>query len=243
MRDFPVQAPPPLEAPLQVGLGRLGPALRWLASVQGAWPPYVPEVVRRVVVDGGGDVADAVEQGAALADELADSGVQLAVVSATADQVAGVVLAAALLDLEPVHAVGTAAGPDWAALTVGVRDGLRTARAHDRDPVGLLGASGSPALGRLTGLLAQSAVRRTPVLLDGSPLVCAAALAADHLAPGAAAWWLAGQQPPNPAARRAVTALGLAPLLDLGLALPLGADLALSVLEQAVRSLAEDLAG
>jgi len=243
VRDVVVQAPVALDAPHLAGLGRLGPALRWLATVQGAWPPYVPSVVRRVVVDDSGDTDSAFEQGAALADELADSGVQLVVVSATADQVAGVVLAAALLDLEPVHAVGTSAGPDWAALTVGVRDGLRAARAHDRDPVGLLAASASPGLGRLTGLLAQSAARRTPVLLDGSPLVCGAALAAERLAPGAAAWWLAGQEPPNPAARRALTDMRLTPLLDLGLALPLGGDLALSVLEQAVRFVTQDPPG
>jgi len=243
VRAFPVEAPPALDAPLRVDLGRLGPALRWLAAVQGAWPPYVPAVVRRVVVDDGGDTGGVIEEGAGLADELADSGVQLVVVSSTADPVAGVMLAAALLDLEPVHAVGTSAAPDWAALTIGVRDGLRAARAHDRDPVALLAASTSPGLGRMAGLLAQSAARRTPVLMDGSPLVCGAGLAAEQLAPGAAAWWLAGQQPPNPAARRALNDLRLTPLLDLALALPLGGDLALSVLEQAVRFVAEDPPG
>ena len=51
------------------------------------------------------------------------------------------------------------------------------------------------------------------------------------------AWWWAGQQPPNPAAARALIELSLPPLLDLGLALPLGAELALGVLLQSVEHL------
>ena len=246
----------PLEVTRPVGvgapdrsLGRLGPALAWLAAAQGAWPPHAPTTVRHLRLGGtgprGGDPADGhpadedpgegdLQAGIAQADELADAGVDLVVLTATGDQVPGIVVAATLLYLEPVHAVGTVATADWVAVTTGVRDGLRAGMAHLGDPVGLLRTVASPDLTRATGLLAQCAVRRTPVLLDGSATVCGAALVAERLAPGGAAWWLAGQAPPNPAAAKALTALGLTPLLDLELALPLGADLALSVLLQAI---------
>ena len=221
----PAAVPPPPRA-----LGRLGPALAWLAAAQGAWPPVAPSNVRRVVAEDGSTRAE----GQAEADRLVDGGGDLFVLGSAGDQVAGLVVLAALLDLEPVQAVGTAAGDDWARLTTGVRDGLRDARMHVGDPDGLLKAVGSPPLARLTGLLAQAAVRRTPVVLDGAPLTAAAAVLAERLAPGAPAWWLAGQVPPAPAARLGLADLGLTGLLDLGLGLPEGADLARSVLEQAI---------
>lgn len=230
MKRLVVPAPTVVAAPPR-SLGRLGPALAWLAGAQGAWPPVVPRDVRRVVADDDGGSRD---EGQAEADRLADGGADLLVVGASGDQVPGLVVLSALLDLEPVQAVGTAAAQDWARLTTGVRDGLRGARMHVGDPDGLLTSVDSPALARLTGLLAQSAVRRTPVVLDGAPLTAAAALLAERVAPGAPAWWLAGQVPPAPAARLGLADLGLVGLLDLGLDRPEGADLARSVLEQAV---------
>ena len=245
MRSFRVDAPTDVDGEL-AGLGRLGPALTWLAAAQGAWPPREPTAVARVLLSDDhaatGDVEDPVEAGAAQADELADRGTDLVVLSSAAGAVPGVVVAAAMLALEPVEAVGTSTGSasspggaaGWASLTVGVRDGLRRARPHLGDPLGLVDAAGSEALARATGMLAQCAVRRTPVLLDGSAVVCGAALVAERLAPGGCAWWLPGQAPPSPAAARALVELGLTPLLDLSLDLPLGAELALSVLLQAV---------
>lgn len=224
-----VQVPEPVGA-ADPSLGRLGPALCWLAAAQGSWPPVVPGAPRRVVVEHGGGR----EEGEREADRLADAGCDLLVAGARSDPVPGLVVLAALLDLEPVHAVGTAAGPRWALLTTGVRDGLRSARLHVGDPDGLLADVGSAPLSHLTGLLAQCAVRRTPVVLDGSPTTAAAAMVADRIAPGAAAWWLAGQVPPSPAGRKGLADLGMHGLLDLGLDLPEGADLARSVLEQAV---------
>jgi nicotinate-nucleotide--dimethylbenzimidazole phosphoribosyltransferase len=229
VRRLAVERPEPVgTAPPE--LGRLGPALVWLATVQGAWPPRVPTSPQRLVVADGGSL----EEGMAAADQLADAGCDLLVVGSAGDPVPGLVALAALLDLEPVSAVGTTGGVDWAAFTVGVRDGLRTARMHVGDPVGLLRVAGSAGLAHLTGLLAQSAVRRTPVVLDGAPATAAAALLAERLAVHAPAWWLAGQVPPAPAARRGLEDIGLTGLLDLGLALPQGAELAESALVQAV---------
>lgn len=219
------QVPPP-------ELGRLGPALLWLASVQGAWPPAAPKAVRNVVVDTGSTR----REGQARADTLADDGCDLLVLGAAGDPVPGLVALSALLDLEPVAAVGTVAGPDWARLTTGVRDGLRTARMHVGDPDGMLKTIGSPVLAELTGLLAQSAARRTPVVLDGSALTAAAAMLAERIAPGAPAWWLAGQVPPLPAARKGLADIGMSGLLDLELGGPEGADLAWILLKKGLRA-------
>lgn len=205
-------------------LGRLGHALQWLAAAQGNWPPRTPRPLTVVVHAPAPDTS--LESGAARADAAADSGTDLLVVGSAGDQGAGLVLAAALLGLEPVRAVGTGASVDWTRLTVTVRDGLRLAKTHLGDPPALLEAAGGGAVAELTGLLAQAAVRRTPVVLDGSPLVIGAALVAERLAPGARRWWLAGQAPPSPGAAAALVDLRLTPLLDLGLAGPDGADLA-----------------
>ena len=229
MSRYPVDVPEPVRG-ADPSLGRLGPPLERLAALQGAWPPAPPRSVRSLVVDEPGTVED----GVAAADAAADAGVDLLVLGAGGDPVPGRVVAAALLDLEPVQAVGTATGGDWAARTVGVRDGLRACRGLLGDPVRLLAAAGGPTLPRLAGLLAQSAVRRTPVLLDGSALLTGAALVAERLAPGASAWWLAGQAPVSPAARAALADLHLEPLLDLGLERPEGAAVALAVLQQAL---------
>lgn len=236
MSRFPVASPATTQA-APAGWGRLAPALERLAAAQGAWPPTAPRSVRTVVVpDGRGPGLDA---GVREADDAADAGVDLLVLASSGDQVAGLVVAAVLLGLEPVEAVGTSAGPDWAARTVGVRRGARACREHRHDPDALLAGLGDGPTGRLAGLLAQSAVRRTPVLLDGSPGVAGAALLASRLAPGAQQWWLAGQSPVAPGAARALDALGLEPLLDLGLERPEGAALAQLVLLGAVE-LVED---
>lgn len=232
MRRIKVPPPTAIEQVPPAELGRLGPALAWLASVQGGWPPVVPKAVRSVVVDKGSSRKD----GQARADALADDGCDLLVLGAAGDAAPGLVVLSALLDLEPVAAVGTVAGPDWVRLTTGVRDGLRTARMHVGDPDGMLKAVGSLGLAELTGLLAQSAARRTPVVLDGSALTAAAALLAERIAPGAPAWWLAGQVPPLPAARKGLADLGMSGLLDLGLGGPEGADLAWTVLRKGLRT-------
>jgi len=216
-----------------LGLGALGAALGALGGAQDRWPPDLG-AVRTLHADdltaadgqGGGLAA-----GAAQADALADAGVRLLVVDGASEERPDVlVLLAALLSLEPVAAVGTDPEPGWAGTVVAVRDGLPAARRHGSDVTALLDAVAAPRTAVLAGLLARSALRRTPVLLDGRADVVAAALLADRLCPGAAGWWLAGATPARPAARRALDELGLPALLDLGLRRPGGASLAFTVL-------------
>ena len=221
MTARPQRFPPP------AGLGRLGAGLAWLAGAQGAWPPVAPRQRRSLDVVSG----EGVGAGRAEADALADAGVDLLVLEAWGDPAAAVAVICALLDVEPVLALGTAASAGWAERLVAVRDGLRAARAHVGDPERL---AADPVLGRVVGLLAQSPVRRTPVVLGGSPVVAAGALVAERMVPDARHWWLAGTTPVTTAATLALTDLALEPLLDLGLTVPGGAQLAADLLVRGV---------
>ena len=214
--DPPARLSPPPE------LGRLGVALAWLAGAQGAWPPQVPARRHAVEVTTGGLAA-----GIAAADALVDSGVDLVTVEGPPADRAALVAFCVLLDVEPVVAVGTAAATGWTELVVAVRDGIPSARGLLGDPERL---ADDDVFGQATGLLAELAVRRTPVVLGHSPLLAAAALLADRIAPGARRWWLAAAPGQGTAARKAYAELELDPLLDLGLTVRGAAALATDLL-------------
>src|SRR5439155_5668596 len=127
--------------------------------------------------------------GRALADEEVDAGADLLIpaslgVGATTP---AATLVAALTNTEPVAVIGRGSGIDdagWIRKAAAVRDALRRARPHVRDPLTLLRVAGGADVAALTGFCVQAALRRTPVLLDGL-VVGAAALLADELAKGA----------------------------------------------------------
>ncbi len=190
-------------------------------------------------------VAGAVALGRTVVDEEVDSGADVIVpgsLGAGATTPAAV-LVAALTGAEPVAVVGRGSGIDdaaWMRKAAAVRDALRRARPHVRDPLALLRTVGGADLAALTGVLVQAAARRTPVLIDGL-VVGAAALLADELAPGARDWWLVAQRSPEPAMVLATEHLELPPLLDLGVRAGdgTGALTALPLLQMAARLLAE----
>jgi nicotinate-nucleotide--dimethylbenzimidazole phosphoribosyltransferase len=183
--------------------------------------------------------------GRALADEEVDAGADLLVpaslgVGATTP---AATLVAALTATEPVAVIGRGSGIDdagWMRKAAAVRDALRRARPHVRDPLALLRVAGGADLAALTGFCLQAALRRTPVLLDGL-VVGAAALLADELAAGAREWWLLAQRSPDPAMTLVEEHLGLTPVLDLGIRLGdgTGAVAAVPLLQMAARLLAE----
>ena len=215
---------PLLPASPPAALGGLGPAVLRLTTVQRAWPPRRPA---RVVRPG---PAHGLEEGAAVADALVDEGADLVVVPGGGPTGPALAALAVLLDLEPVGAVGTTAVPGWAALVGQVRDGLRAGRDSRGDPARLLEVLEATELAGLTGTITRCVARRTPVLLSGAADVWAAALLAERRTPGTWTGLLAGCSPPPGAAALARAELGLAPVLDLHLAAPEGAELALGVL-------------
>lgn len=187
--------------------------------------------------------AAAVAAGRAIADEEVDAGADLLIAGdmGIGNTTPATTLIAALTRSEPVAVIGRGTGIDdtgWARKATAIRDALYRARAVVTDPVGLLRVCGGADLAAMAGFLAQAAVRRTPVLLDGV-VVTAAALVADELAPGAKAWWRAGHRSTEPAHTVALQRLELEPIVDLGMHLGegSGAAVALPVLRAAVATL------
>ena len=190
------------------------------------------------------EVLAAVQAGRAIADEEVDGGADLLIAGdmGIGNTTPATALIAALTGSEPVAVVGRGTGIDdagWARKTSAIRDALYRARSVVADPLGLLRVCGGADLAAMAGFLAQAAVRRTPVLLDGV-VVTAAALVAEELAPGARAWWQAGHRSTEPAHTLALRRLDLEPILDLGMRLGegSGAAVALPVLRAAVATLA-----
>ncbi|MCJ7858570.1 nicotinate-nucleotide--dimethylbenzimidazole phosphoribosyltransferase [Corynebacterium kalidii] len=178
-----------------------------------------------------------VDEGREAADGVADAGTPLLLTgtlgtgaTTTAAAVVGV-----LCNIEPVKVVGKGGGSrgitdeQWKHKTVAIRDLMFRARPYRRRPVDATAATeildilGSPDLAFTAGLLAQSATRRTPVVLDGVSGL-AAGLLADALTPGASRWWLLPDIPTEPGAAAAARRLSLQPVVDH----PLGAPAAAS---------------
>jgi len=190
------------------------------------------------------EAAAAVQAGRAIADEEVDAGADLLIAGemGIGNTTPAATLIAALTGSEPVAVIGRGTGIDdagWARKVSAIRDALHRARAAVADPLALLRVCGGADLAAMAGFLAQAAVRRTPVLLDGV-VVTASALVAEQLAPGASAWWQAGHRSAEPAHTLALQQLQLEPILDLGMHLGegSGAAVALPVLRAAVATLA-----
>jgi nicotinate-nucleotide--dimethylbenzimidazole phosphoribosyltransferase len=196
---------------------------------------------------------DALRLGARIADEEIDGGADLLVAGdmGIGNTTVAAALIAGLTGAEPVAVVGRGTGIDdarWMTKAAVVRDALRRLRrAHQElgggppDAELALRVVAGPDIAAMSALLAQAAARRTPVLLDGV-VVCAAALAAEQLAPGARRWWLAASRSPEPAQALALERLDKGrPLLDLGLRLGegTGALLAVPLVQAAVATLAQ----
>lgn len=187
----------------------------------------------------------AIAAGRRIADEEVDSGADLLILGdmGIGNTTPAAVLIGAITDTEPVLVVGRGTGIDdnaWMRKAAAVRDAMYRARPHIGNPKALLRTVAGADLAAMAGFLAQAAVRRTPVILDGV-VVTAAALVAQELAPGASSWWVAGHLSPEPAHALALHRLDLDPLLDLGLRLGegSGAALALPIVRSAVAVLGE----
>jgi nicotinate-nucleotide--dimethylbenzimidazole phosphoribosyltransferase len=187
----------------------------------------------------------AIAAGRALADEEVDAGADVLVAGdmGIGNTTPAAVLIASLTGSEPVAVVGRGTGIDdqaWMRKTAAIRDALRRARLVISDPIALLATAGGADIAAMAGFLAQAAVRKTPVVLDGV-VVGAAAVVAEEMAPGAREWWVAGHQSAEPAHAIALGHLNLKPLLEFEMRLGegSGAVAALPLLISAVKVLAE----
>jgi nicotinate-nucleotide--dimethylbenzimidazole phosphoribosyltransferase len=187
--------------------------------------------------------------GMALADEEADAGTDLVLLGdlGVGSTTVAAVLVAALCGTDASVVTGRGSGIDdytWMHKCAAVRDALRRARPVLAEPMELLAVSAGPQFAALCGFLAQSAVRHTPVVLDGV-VSAAAGLVVQRIAHRATDWWQAAQATGEPAQAKALDRMLLEPLMSQGVRVGggAGAVLALPVLQAAAALLAELPAG
>lgn len=191
------------------------------------------------------DAVRRIEEGIALARELDRDGVGVVALGemGIANTTAAAAVAAALLSRAPADVCGRGTGLDDDGLARKVdvvTRALATNRADAADPIGVLAALGGFELAVLCGLALGAAAERMVVLVDGF-ITAAAALVAARLSPPAVDAMVAAHLSPEPGHGIVLEALGLTPLLDLGLRLGegSGAALALPILDAALALLSD----
>ncbi|MCW2798577.1 MAG: cobT, partial [Aeromicrobium sp.] len=169
------------------------------------------------------ETSQALEVGRAVAREEIEAGAQLLLSGdmGIGNTTPAAALIAASLGLPASEVTGRGTGVDETGLahkTAVVQQALDRAGDRVEDPFDTLTALGSADLAAAAGFMAAAARAGIPVLLDGVISV-AAAVMADRLAPGAAAWFAAGHRSTEPAQSFALDKLGLEPILDVGMRL------------------------
>lgn len=171
------------------------------------------------------ELETAITLGIARADLLIDGGADLLcpTLAGVGQECTAVALFGVLTRTEPVAALGFFEHDDarWARQMGVVRDAMFRGRTLRSDAGSLLASIGSAGFAVLTGIIAQSAVRRVPVLLDTLTSAVGAALA-DRLAPRTRGWLLAGQLTPCPTHLLALRHLGLQALFAMNSQVGLG---------------------
>jgi nicotinate-nucleotide--dimethylbenzimidazole phosphoribosyltransferase len=188
------------------------------------------------------ELEQALAVGATIVDEEVAAGTQLLVLGdlGIGNTTPAAALIASTLGLRADQVTGRGAGLDDEGLarkTAVIQHALdRTAPITD--PRARLAALGSADLAVAVGIMLAAAKAGIPVLLDGVISV-AEALVAEAIEPGARKWFAAGHRSPEPAQSLALEALGLVPIIDLGMRLGegSGAMTALPVLRSAVVTL------
>jgi nicotinate-nucleotide--dimethylbenzimidazole phosphoribosyltransferase len=185
----------------------------------------------------------AVETGIKVAADLVEEGNRCLITGdmGIANTTASAALIAVFAGSTPALVTGRGTGiddPTWARKVEVVRRALDLHRCDPAAPLETLADVGGLEHAALAGFILGGAARRVPVLLDGV-IACAAAVAARAFAPQVTDYLIAGHLSTEPGALRALDALGLRPLLDLGMRLGegSGAVLALPVVAAAARVL------
>lgn len=243
------------------GHGRLAELAAWWAGVRAEAGAEAPTHVvqlcgpdpgaltaadpdaRRIVLPGAGEVETAMRWGLETADGLADTGVDLVLLTLD-DPLAARVVVAELMGLDAIESAGwpSARGLDdqsWMREVVQLRDGLARTDGTRGDLTALLEAAASPAVAAAAAAVVQLTCRRVPLLLDGFA-AAAAALVARRTSYTAARWWQAVDAGSDPLHTRTLASLNLTPLTQLGLTCTdgIGARLGRSLLTQASTLLA-----
>ncbi len=212
-------------------------------------------VIDRKVARGTGNIAreaamtevqcrQALEAGIGLARDAVDSGVHLLGTGdmGIANTTPSAALLCAWLGLAPKDVVGRGTGVDDARLAHKVATVERTLARHAdafgdaAPPLTILASLGGYEIAGIAGLILGAAVLRTPVVVDGF-ISSAGALAACRLCPAVKDYLFFSHLSDEAGHRVFAEALGVRPLLDLGMRLGegTGAALAMHLVEAAVR--------
>jgi len=189
--------------------------------------------------------ARALLAGIDLAEQLSGAGADLLVAGdmGIGNTTPAACLIAAFTGRAAEDVTGPGAGGDAAAVAhkAGiVRRALERHTPDPADPLGTLAAVGGLEHAAIAGFTLGAALGRVPLILDGVSTV-AAALVARALSPDALGYAIGGHRSTEPGAGVALEALGLGPLLGLGLRLgeATGALLAVPLVQAAAAALAE----
>lgn len=211
---------------------RLGPGTANAAAA----PAMTVEQAERGILDGAALARELVEAGASVV-ALGDMGI--------ANTTSATALCCVLLGGEPRSWCGPGTGLDEdgvARKALVVERMLERNRPDPADPLGVLAALGGFEIAVLAGVALGTAESGAVVLLDGF-ITGAAALVAARLEPALPDYLVASHLSPEPAHAAVLGALGLEPLLDLGLRLGEGSGAALALpLLDAARAILVDMA-
>ncbi len=175
----------------------------------------------------------AMDVGARTADRCIDAGARILGTGEVGigNTTAAAALTCALTGSAAADVVGAGTGIDEATRArkiVVIEEALDRHAPSAADPVGVLAAVGGLELAALAGFALRAAERGVPVVLDGF-LAGSAALVARAVRPDATRFFVASHQSAERGSRVVLDALGLEPLLSLGLRLGEGTGAVLGI--------------
>ncbi|MBV1852580.1 bifunctional adenosylcobinamide kinase/adenosylcobinamide-phosphate guanylyltransferase [Catellatospora tritici] len=167
-------------------------------------------------------VEAALRQGWQLADEAADSGVDLLILGScgAGAEAAAAAIVSAVTGAEVPALLARVVGPDgavddtaWMDRCAAVRDALHRVRGRVLPPKEMLAELGGADLAVAAGVILGATARRTPVLVDG-PVGVAAGLIARDLGSPSRLWLAMADHGRHPTTVLAADVLGVPPLVD-----------------------------
>ncbi len=169
------------------------------------------------------EAVQAIEVGIETARELTKSGVRLLATGemGIGNTTTSAAVLSVLLGLGPAEIAGRGSGLSGAGLRRKIQvieDAIGRWRPSRDDSIDILCKVGGLDIAGLCGVFLGGALCRTPVLIDGL-ISAAAALLAVNLCPAARDYLLASHLSAEPAAKPAMEALGLSPILQAGMRL------------------------
>jgi nicotinate-nucleotide--dimethylbenzimidazole phosphoribosyltransferase len=178
-----------------------------------------------------GQAEEAVFAGFELVGQLVNRGYRLLAVGemGIGNTTAAAALTSALLSVPPDISVGRGTGIDDAGLSRkqdAVRRAIEANRPDSSDTLDALAKLGGFEIAGMVGVCLGAAAHRLPLLIDGY-ISTAAALVASRLSPAAASYWFASHLSEEPGHAVALEAIGLTPMLTLGMRLGEGTGAAL----------------